>query len=87
VSEPAATPQWRTGWLWAILAILLVLGTVGAAAVVYGVLGLLVGDPLAAVAIVIGGPVAVLAFLFMAGILYRVDRYRGATMRRVELFE
>jgi hypothetical protein len=31
--------------------------------------------------------VAVLAFLFMAGILYRVDRYRGANQRRVELFE
>jgi hypothetical protein len=29
----------------------------------------------------------VLAFLFMAGILYRVDRYRGANQRRVELFE
>jgi len=35
----------------------------------------------------VGAAVAFLAFLFMAGILYRVDRYRGATERKVEFFE
>ena len=84
---PAPTPTWRTGVLWGILAVLLVLGTVGAATFVYGLLGLFGGNLLAAVPLVVGALVAVLAFLFTAGILYRVDRYRGANLRRIELFE
>ncbi len=87
MSEPAERPAWKTGTLWGILAVLLVFGTVGAATVVYGCLGLLAGDLLYAIAVVVGGLVAVLSFLFIAGILYRVDRYRGAVLRRVEFFE
>ncbi|HTS33285.1 MAG TPA: hypothetical protein VMI55_05030 [Thermoplasmata archaeon] len=49
--------------------------------------GLLAGQPLDAIALGVGVLVALLSFLFMAGILYRVDRYRGTTGRRVELFE
>jgi hypothetical protein len=45
------------------------------------------GQPWDLVAIAVGGVAMVLSFLFMAGILYRVDRYRGTPGRRVELFE
>jgi hypothetical protein len=83
----ADPPTWRTGALWGILAVLLVFGTTGAATAVYGFLGVLSGDPFSVIALVLGAVVAVLAFLFIAGILYRVDRYRGANLRRVELFE
>jgi hypothetical protein len=88
LSDPrAGRPTWKTGTLWGILALFLIFGTVGAATFVYGVLGLLGGDPLYAIALGIGAVVAALAFLFIAGILYRVDRYRGVEHRRVELFE
>jgi hypothetical protein len=87
VSSAAGTPSWNTAWLWGILALLLVFGTVGSATVVYGLLGLVTGDLVDLVPIVLGAVVAALAFLFMAGILYRVDRYRGANHRRIELFE
>ncbi len=82
-------PRWTTGVLWGILAVLLVLGTVGAGTVVYGFLGLVGHAPNAfdAIALAVGAIVAVLAFLFMAGILYRVDRYRGVPHREVKLFE
>ena len=87
MSSAAERPTWNTAPLWGILAVLLVFGTVGAATVVYGVLAV-VGGSLGALAIAaVGAVVAVLSFLFMAGILYRVDRYRGANARRVELFE
>ena len=81
------TPKWKTGWIWAILLVFFVIGTVGLAAVAYGILGLLTGSWIYLLAVAIGGFVAFLAFLFMAGILYRVDRYRGATERKVTLFE
>ncbi len=84
---PATRPTWKTGTLWGILGLFLVIGTAGAATFVYGVLGLAAGDLLYAIPLAVGALVAVLAFLFLAGILYRVDRYRGATQRRVELFE
>jgi len=88
MTEPVGErPVWRTGSLWAILGVLLVLGAVGVAAFVYGVLAVLAGALLGAPEAGAGLSVAVLAFLFMAGILYRVDRYRGAVGRRVELFE
>ena len=45
------------------------------------------GQPWDLVVLGVGVVVALLSFLFMAGILYRVDRYRGSTGRRVELFE
>ncbi len=87
MSSGAPAPKWNTGPLWGILAVLLVFGTVGAATFVYGILGVVAGSLTALVAVAIGGVVAVLAFLFMAGILYRVDRYRGVNQRRIEFFE
>ncbi len=86
-SDSGTTPTWNTGPLWGLLAVLLVLGTVGAATFVFGVLGVVGGDSLYWIAVAIGGVVAFLDFLFMAGILYRVDRYRGANARRIEFFE
>ena len=87
MSNDEPRPTWQTGTLWGILAVLLVFGTVGAATFVYGVLGVVDGSLLDLVAVALGGGVAALAFLFMAGILYRVDRYRGVTQRRIEFFE
>jgi hypothetical protein len=80
-------PKWPTGVLWLILAVLLVFGTVGTAAVVYGLTGAAAGQLWDLVAVPVGAVVAALSFLFIAGILYRVDRYRGALGRRIELFE
>ena len=86
-SGEAERPVWKTGWLWAILGVLLVLGAAGSATFVYGVLAVLDGGLDGAIVGALGAVVAVLALLFMIGILYRVDRYRGAVARRVELFE
>ncbi len=80
-------PKWPTGVLWGILAVFLVFGTVGLAAVVFGVTGAAAGQLWDLIAIPIGAVIAGLSFLFIAGILYRVDRYRGVTGRRIELFE
>jgi amino acid transporter len=87
LSNPEETPKWNTTSLWGVLLVFLVVGTLGAATFAYGVLGLLSGDLLYAGAIAIGAVVAGFSFLFLAGILYRVDRYRGANLRRVEFFE
>ncbi len=87
MSKPEAPPVWKTGALWGILSVLLIVGSVGAATFVYGLTEIVAGNPFGLLAIGFGGVVAALAFLFMAGILYRVDRYRGTTQRRVELFE
>lgn len=87
MSEPGDRPEWRTNVLWGILAVLLVFGTVGAATFVYGLGWVLSGEWFGLLVAAFGAGVAFLAFLFMAGILYRVDRYRGANGRRVELFE
>jgi hypothetical protein len=87
LSESTETPVWKTGSLWGILGVLLVFGTVGAATFVYGILGIVNGDIYDLVAVGVGIVVAVLAFLFIVGILYRVDRYRGTTQRRIEFFE
>ena len=65
----------------------LVFGSVGLATIVYGLTGLLAGAWWDVIALGIGGLMTTLSFLFMAGILYRVDRYRGVTDRRIELFE
>ncbi|MFZ0699304.1 MAG: hypothetical protein WAN74_03835 [Thermoplasmata archaeon] len=89
MTDPEEVPQWKTGVLWAILGAFLTVGTLGAAFFVYGLL-LAIGTGLSLVAVaalVGGGLVAFLSFLFMAGILYRVDRYRGAARRRVKFFE
>jgi cytochrome b subunit of formate dehydrogenase len=87
VSEDPDRPEWRTNVLWGILAVFLVLGSVGGATFVYGLMWLLAGAWVGLAVAIFGALVAFLAFLFMAGILYRVDRYRGANGRRVELFE
>ena len=87
MTDQPETPQWKTGALWGILAVLLVLGSAGGATLVYGLLGLAAGVLADLTAVAAGGAVAFLAFLVMAGILYRVDRYRGANHRRIELFE
>ena len=87
MSEPADRPQWRTNVLWGVLAVFLVLGSVGGATFVYGLMWLIAGSWVGLGIALVGATVAVLAFLFMAGILYRVDRYRGANGRRVEFFE
>lgn len=87
MSETDDRPVWRTNVLWGILAVFLVFGSVGAATFVYGLTFLLAGEWLGIVVAGVGAAVSFLAFLFMAGILYRVDRYRGANDRRVELFE
>ncbi len=89
MTDPSEAPQWKTGVLWAILGAFLTIGTLGAAFFVYGLLLTLgIGPSVVSTAALVGGAaVAFLSFLFMAGILYRVDRYRGATHRRVEFFE
>jgi hypothetical protein len=86
-SASVEVPVWRTGTLWGVLAVLLVFGAVGSGTLVYGVLELVAGSWVGAVVAAFGALVAFLALLFMVGILYRVDRYRGALGRRVELFE
>ena len=87
MTSTAERPKWSTGVLWGILALFLVFGTAGSATVVYGVTGVAAGQLWDLIAIPIGAIVAALSFLFMGGILYRVDRYRGVTGRRIELFE
>jgi len=84
---PPETPVWKTGSLWGVLAVLLVLGAVGSATFVYGLLALFAGSLLGGAVAAFGAVVAFLAMLFMIGVLYRVDRYRGALGRRIDLFE
>ncbi len=62
-------------------------GATGLATIVYGLTGTLAGQWWDLIVLGAGVAIAALSFLFMAGILYRVDRYRGTTGRRVELFE
>jgi hypothetical protein len=87
VTDGPSTPRWRTGVLWGILALFVVVGSAGAATAVYGAMIVAAGGPLGFAFLVGGSLAAVLAFLFTLGILYRVDRYRGVAVRRVELFE
>lgn len=86
---PAEAPHWKTGVLWLILGGFLVAGTVGAAFFVYGLLTLLAGGWVVLyVPILLAGlAAALLSLLFMAGILYRIDRYRGTLTREVKFFE
>ncbi|MFG1529834.1 MAG: hypothetical protein AAFA34_00970 [Thermoplasmata archaeon] len=83
------TPHWNTGVLWLILGAFLVVGTAGAAFFVYGLLTLLAGGWVVLyVPLLLGGlAAALLSLLFMAGILYRIDRYRGTLQREVKFFE
>ncbi len=89
MSDPGARPgrEGSTAVLWGILAVFLVIGAVGLATFVYG-LEAYAASPLAgALEMGAGTAIAFLAFLFTAGILYRVDRYRGANQRTVAFFE
>jgi hypothetical protein len=88
VIEPTP-PKYRTGWLWGVLGVLLAVGTVAAAFVVYGITQLLAtGDWLLDVPAFVGGAVvASFAMLLITGILYRVDRLRGTPHLEVPLFE
>jgi hypothetical protein len=92
VTPPPVTPPggpWRTGVIWGVLGLLLLIGTVAAAFFVYGLLGLWSTHAylLDGAILVGGGATAVFVLLLIAGILYRIDRFRGAVHRRVELFE
>jgi hypothetical protein len=88
VTEPDSPPEKaKTGWLWGVLLVLLVFGAVGSATFVDGLLGLLDGAWFSGVLAAIGAVVALLSVLFLIGILYRVDRLRGAIGRKVALFE
>jgi len=88
-APPPETPHWNTGVLWLILGGFLVVGTAGAAFFVYGLLTLLAGGWVVLyVPLLLGGlAAALLSLLFMAGILYRIDRYRGTLQREVKFFE
>lgn len=89
MSSAETTPEWRTNALWGVLGVFVVTGTLGAATFVYGLTDLLPDRAyvLGGVAMAIGAVVTVLSVLFLLGILYRVDRYRGINHRRVNLFE
>lgn len=86
--EPAP-PRYRTGALWGVLALILLVGTVAAAFFVYGLTDLLATGrylpdlPIAAA----GAAIASFAMLLLTGILYRVDRLRGVPHKEVRLFE
>jgi purine-cytosine permease-like protein len=88
MTEPSV-PTYRTGWLWGVLTILLGIGTVAAAFVVYGVTNLLAtSNWFVDIPAVVGGAiVASISMLLLTGILYRVDRLRGVPHREVPLFE
>jgi len=89
VTEPTPRPKYRTGWLWAILLLFLLVGSVAASYVVWGVSDLmLTGHYLLDVPVtIVAAAVTVLCVLFVTGILYRVDRLRGVAHREVALFE
>ena len=86
---PQAAPRYRTGWLWLVLAFFLLIGTVAAAFVVYGLTDLWSTGrwfpdlPIALAA----GFVGTFVLLLMTGILYRVDRLRGVPHRQVRWFD
>ncbi len=88
MTEPTEAPHYRTGALWGILALLLLLGTVAAAFFVYGVTELWFTRRWVDLLAIGGGAVvAVLMLLLLVGLLYKVDRLRGVPHREVRLFE
>jgi hypothetical protein len=86
-SDAAGRP--RDGWLWGMLALLVLVGTVASGFVVWAVLSigsartLLLYLPVA----VAGVFVAAVSMLLLTGMLYRVDRLRGVPHREVRMFE
>ncbi|MGI0132864.1 MAG: hypothetical protein ACREDK_07245 [Thermoplasmata archaeon] len=90
MSEVGSVPvRYRTGWLWGILALFLMLGTVAAAFVVYGLTDLWsTGRWFPDLPITLAaGFAATFLLLLITGILYRVDRLRGVPHRQVRLFD
>ncbi len=87
MSDPRPPVGGSTAVLWGILAVFLVFGALGLATFVYGVEALDSNVVVGGLAMGAGAGGAFLSFLFTAGILYRVDRYRGANQRKVALFE
>ncbi|MCL4309115.1 MAG: hypothetical protein M1606_03375 [Candidatus Thermoplasmatota archaeon] len=84
------TPTWSTGVLWGLLAAFLLPGTAAVGILAYAVAVWIALDHdyfFGAIVAISTGVVAFLCFLFMAGILYRVDRYRGVDHKVVKLFE
>jgi hypothetical protein len=88
VSEPARRP-YPTGPLWAVLALLLLGGTVASAFFVFGLTDLYATGrwPLDLPLLVGGAFVASFLMLLLIGVLYRADRLRGTPHREVRLFE
>jgi hypothetical protein len=87
LAPPAVT--YRTGVLWGVLLLFLIVGTASAAFFVYGLSDLLATGrwfPDLPIAFA-GAAVATFTLLLITGILYRVDRLRGRAGRRVSLFE
>jgi hypothetical protein len=84
--EPARS---KTGWLWGVLALLLLFGTLAAAFFVYGLTDLFASGRwyLDVPILLAGGFGASVLMLLITGILYRVDRLRGVDHREVRLFE
>lgn len=82
-------PQYRTGALWGVLTLLLLIGTLASAFFVYGLTDLFsTGRYVFDVPILMTGAfVAGVALLLIIGVLYRVDRLRGTPHRRIELFD
>jgi hypothetical protein len=82
-------PKYRTGALWGVLTVLLLVGTSASAFFIWGLTDLVVSGRylLDLLVLVISGAVTTLAFLLLVGILYRVDRIRGVPHRRMELFD
>jgi hypothetical protein len=92
VTDPTpspAAPDYRTGTLWGVLCLLLILGTVASALVIWAISNAVVtGDYVFDGAVMLGGAfAAIFFFLLLSGILYRVDHLRGVAHRRVMLFE
>jgi hypothetical protein len=89
LTESPPTRKYKTGWLWGILTLFSLGGTVAGAYVVWGASNLILTHqyllyvPVTAVALF----VAAVCILFVSGILYRVDRLRGVPHREVALFE
>ncbi len=89
MTESPSAPKYKTGWLWAILLLFSLGGTVGAVWVVWSVSNLLLTGQILFYApiAVAAAALAVVCVLFVSGILYRVDRLRGVAHREVALFE
>jgi hypothetical protein len=89
LTDVPPAPRYKTGALWGILMLFMLGGAASAAYVVWGLSEWVrtgrywLDVPVAAGAAL----VTALCFLFVTGILYRVDRLRGVPHREVALFE